>query len=302
MNKRLEEWDNAYVESIDVTERTTLELKGSHCVENLGKTIGDVVSAFANFDGGHIIVGATNLQSSKTIVSDGLLDLRSKGRQGLKEWLETKIYRLSDPPVRSFDVKEFTLAGGNLAVIEIRPSDDAPHQDNETHLFYGRNGSLCYALSTTQIKDILQRQKAPILEIQQLRIKEGLAPDKGRHFILSFIVANVGKVVCQSHLVAIRIPLKFGSTLVGIDNQQHPFNGRVSDYVDTESQSAAYVVKIKGGKIYTSDGVTKALSILAGAHFDDRMDTLCSRTENKVSITVLSDPPSREAVEAQIPV
>src|ERR1700722_15529701 len=131
MNKPLEQWDNAYVESIDATERTTLELKGSDCIKNLGNTIGDVVSAFANFDGGHIIVGATNPQLPKTIVPDGLLDLRSKGSQGLKEWLETKIYRLSDPPVRSFDVKEFSLAGGDLAVIEIRSSDDAPHQDNE---------------------------------------------------------------------------------------------------------------------------------------------------------------------------
>jgi hypothetical protein len=115
MNKPLEQGDNAYIESIEAIERITLELKGSHCVNNLGKTIGDVVSAFANFDGGHLIVGATNLQSSKTIVPDGLLDLRSKGKQGLKEWLETKIYRLSDPPVRSFDVKEFSLARGATA-------------------------------------------------------------------------------------------------------------------------------------------------------------------------------------------
>jgi hypothetical protein len=43
MNKPLEDWDNAYIESVDATERTTLELKGSGCLENLGRTIGDVV-------------------------------------------------------------------------------------------------------------------------------------------------------------------------------------------------------------------------------------------------------------------
>jgi predicted HTH transcriptional regulator len=83
------------------------------------------VAAFANFDGGHIIIGARDPRSSTTIVLDDDLPC-NKGKQGLKEWLETKIYRLSDPPVRNFDVKEFSLAGGNLAVIEIRTSDDAP--------------------------------------------------------------------------------------------------------------------------------------------------------------------------------
>jgi hypothetical protein len=231
MNKPLEDWDNAYIESVDATERTTLELKGSGCLENLGRTIGDVVSAFSNFDGGHIIIGARDPRSSTTIVPEGDLVL-SKGKQGLKEWLETKIYRLSDPPVRNFDVKEFSLAGGNLAVIEIRTSDYAPHQDIESKLFYGRNGSLCYPLGTTQIKDILQRAKTLVLEIQELEIKNQFTAEKGPHFIVSFMIANVGNVVCQTHLVTIRIPLKFGSTPVVIDDEQPPLNGRVSHYLD----------------------------------------------------------------------
>jgi hypothetical protein len=300
MNKPLEDWDNAYIESLDATERSTLDLKVSDCIDNLGSTIGDVVSAFANFDGGNIIIGAKDPGSSTPIVPDGYLPL-SKGKQGLKEWLETKIYRLSDPPVRSFDVKEFSLAGGNLAVIEIRPSDDAPHQDIERRLFYGRNGSLCYPLSTTQIKDILQRQKTPILEIQELRIeKKDLTAEKEPHFLLSFMIANVGNLVCQTHLVTIRIPLKFGSTPVVIDNEQHPFNGRVSHYVDTESQSAAYVLKIKGGKIYSGGKVTKALRILSGVRFDGPLNALCSRTENTLSITLLSDPPSKVRGQTQM--
>jgi hypothetical protein len=36
-----------------------------------------------------------------------------------------------------------------------------------------------------------------------------------------------------------------------------------------------------------------------GVRFDDRMNALCSRTENKVSITLLSDPPSGVKVEAK---
>jgi hypothetical protein len=72
--------------------------------------------------------------------------------------------------------------------------------------------------------------------------------------------------------------------------------------VDVESQSAAYVLELSGGKIYSGDKVTKAVRILGNVRFDDRMNALISRTENKVSITLFSDPPSGAKVEAQMPV
>jgi hypothetical protein len=114
-------------------------------------------------------------------------------------------------------------------------------------------------------------QEAPILEIQDLEIKNQFTAEKGPHFIVSFMIANVGNVVCQTHLVTIRIPLKFGSTPVVIDDEQPPFNGRVSHYVDTESQSAAYVLELRGGKIYSGNKVTKALKILPVPRFGDRL-------------------------------
>ena len=258
MNKPLEDWDNAYIENLDVTEKSTLELKGSDSLNNPGSSIGDVVSAFANFDGGHIIIGAKDTQASTTIVPDGNLTL-TREKQGLKEWLEIKIHRLSDPPVRNFDVKVFSLTGGNLAVIEIKRSDYAPHQDIERKLFYGRNGSLCYPLSTTQIKDILQRQKTPILEIRELQINKGFTREKGEHFVLFFMIENVGRVVCRTHFLNIRMPLKIGSKPVIIDDEQPSFTGPVSEYVDENSQDAAHVVELSGGMIYPGQKVRKAL-------------------------------------------
>jgi hypothetical protein len=138
------------------------------------------------------------------------------------------------------------------------------------------------------------------LEIQELEIRNQFTAEKGPHFILSFMIANVGNVVCQTHLVNIRIPLKFSSTPVFIDDEQPPLNGWVSHYVDTESRSAAYVLKIKGGKIYLGDKVTKALRILPATRFDDRLSELCSRTENNLSIALLSDPPSKVKGQTQM--
>jgi Putative DNA-binding domain len=256
------------------------------------------VSAFANFDGGHIIVGAKDPKQSTAIVPDGKLPL-AKGKQGLKEWLETKIYRLSDPPVRTFDVKEFSLAGGSLAVIEIRTSDEAPHQDVETHLFYGRNGSLCYPLTTRQIKDVLQRQKALTLKIQGLRIEDGSSLGKKQRFLLCFDIENTSKVVCRTHLVSIRVPMKAGSSDVIIDDEHDPFNGVVSSYLDTKSQSPAYVLEIRGGKIYPGHSVRKALRIVP-VHFQGPHKALSSRTEKILKITLFSDPPSEVEGQTQM--
>jgi TIR domain len=177
---------------------------------------------------------------------------------------------------------------------EIRESMRKEPDDADAFLRRGMPNALC-------VSSDFNVQEAPILKIEDLKIENQLTAEKGPHFILSFMIANVGNVVCQTHLVTIRIPLKFGSTPVVIDDEQPPLNGRVSEYVDTESQSTAYVLKISGGKIYSGDKVTKAVRIMAGARFDDRMNAFCSRTENKVSITFLSDPPTGVKVEAQLP-
>lgn len=56
MHKSLREWTVEYLEQIEDTEHTHLEFKCSETVKDIA-TIGDVVSAFANYDGGHIILG-----------------------------------------------------------------------------------------------------------------------------------------------------------------------------------------------------------------------------------------------------
>jgi hypothetical protein len=51
MHKLLRDWTTEYLEQIEDSEHTHLEFKSSEVIEQMSK-IGDVVSAFANYEGG----------------------------------------------------------------------------------------------------------------------------------------------------------------------------------------------------------------------------------------------------------
>jgi predicted HTH transcriptional regulator len=65
MHKPLQIWDSDFISSLEATERTDFEIKGSGALDTLRKNVGSTVSAFANYDGGHIILGAK--KSARTI-------------------------------------------------------------------------------------------------------------------------------------------------------------------------------------------------------------------------------------------
>jgi predicted HTH transcriptional regulator len=75
MHKPLQTWDNDFISSLEATERTDFEIKGSGALENLRNKVGNTVSALANYDGGHIILGAKESQGK--IEADGLLKTKA---------------------------------------------------------------------------------------------------------------------------------------------------------------------------------------------------------------------------------
>jgi predicted HTH transcriptional regulator len=139
MLKPIRDWTVKYLEQTELSEYSNVEFKASEVTKDITK-IGDVVSAFANYDGEHIVLGVRDKHAIK-VEADGQLDLLYK--DGLRSWLEDIVPTLSDPGVRDLDVRRFEIATGSVAVIEIRESDDAPHQDEKTRRYYGRTGSKC---------------------------------------------------------------------------------------------------------------------------------------------------------------
>lgn len=257
MHKPLREWTVQYLEQIEDTEHTHLEFKCSEAIKDIA-TIGDVVSAFANYDGGHIILGVKDKRGNFKVEPDGLLDLGYKG--DLRSWLEDKIPTLSDPGVRSLDVKTFSMQTGSVAVVEIRESDVPPHQDIRTRLYYGRTGSKCTPLSNRQIMDIIQRRKSPILEISPIEIESSSDLDSGPYEVITFRIKNVSRTICKNYRLEIDLPTNIdGRSFAYPPKIQPEFNGIQRIFLDVLSDKLAQVVEIDGGFIYPQQEKIKAI-------------------------------------------
>lgn len=248
MHKPLRDWTVEYLEQIGDSEHTHLEFKASEVIRQISK-IGDVVSAFANYEGGHIILGVKDKRGILRVEPDGDLDLKYKG--DLKSWLEDKVPTLTDPAVRNLGVRTFPMASGAIAVIEIRESDEAPHQDRAARRYYGRTGSKCTPLSHRQIMDIIQRHKALVLEISPVEIESATDPESGPHELVTFRLKNVSKTVCKSHYLQVELPTSIGGrSYIFPPNKQPEFNGIQRIYTDTVSDKLAHVSEIERGVIY----------------------------------------------------
>jgi hypothetical protein len=287
MHKSLPEWTVQYLEQIEDSEHSHLEFKCSETIKDI-QAMGDVVSAFANYDGGHIILGVKDRRGVFKVEPDGLLDLGYKG--DLRSWLEDKIPTLSERGVRSLDVKTFSMQTGSVAVVEIRESDDAPHQDARTKQYYGRTGSKCTPLSHRQIIDIIQRRKSPILEISPIEIESRFDPDSGPHEVITFRIKNVGMATCKRYHLQIELPTSIsGRSYIFPDEHQPEFNGIQRIFTDLLSDKLAHVVEIDGGLIYPHQEKTKAFRGFECKINGETPANYLSGRE-KVRITLYADP------------
>jgi hypothetical protein len=168
--KDISQWDLDYVRGLPVGEFDWLDFKDSRWVDN-GKFLDELseyVSAFANYDGGFLVLGIRNPHGGKPLELDEGVDLNKKGgKQGLKSWLEDIIPNLTDPSIPKLNIHVVTDPAGNsfssgrgLIVIHIPPSDVAPHQANDKK-YYTRIGSKLNAIGHRAVLDILNRKQNP---------------------------------------------------------------------------------------------------------------------------------------------
>lgn len=141
MYKSLRDWDAEFINVLTFEENTELEWKRAEALKN-PDILADVVCAFANYDGGHIVIsGAKPTNETPRVPIDH--PETSTGKTPVGEWLEDRVRHLTDPPVSQPDVRVIDVAGGYVVALEIRPSNDAPHQVKKSGVFYGRAGSKC---------------------------------------------------------------------------------------------------------------------------------------------------------------
>lgn len=169
-------WTEARLTELGPHEHDFQEFKGSRYLFN-GEEIAPSfqfglskqISAFANGAGGRIVLG---LDDEGRI--DGGVPVRLRPN-GTREWLEDIIPGMLSPKLSRFNVFEVRGGepGGVLAadhgvyVIEVPPSEEAPHQALDLR-YYLRIAGKSRPMGHVHIQDVLRRTRHPEVELARL--------------------------------------------------------------------------------------------------------------------------------------
>jgi len=218
--KDISQWDLDYVRGLPVGEFDWLEFKDSRWFQKPADRLDDIsryVSAFANYDGGYLVIGISDPKHGQPLQPDDGVDLNiTKG--GLKSWLENIIPNLTDPPTQRLNIHVITDStaaslseGRGLIVIHIPPSDAAPHQAKDNK-YYNRIGSKLNAIGHRTVLDILNRKQNPKVKTE---IYVNFHPTGGSNTIL-WRITNLSNVFARYVMTRMEIPVCINGNFIKI--------------------------------------------------------------------------------------
>jgi hypothetical protein len=214
-------WTEAMLTGLEPSEHDFQEFKGSlfladgdQIVSGFQAALSRQASAFANGAGGRIFIG---IDDAGRI--DGGVPVGLKGG-GTRAWLEDVLTTSVDPPLRAFNVYEVRGAGSGpsrirsghaVYVLEIDPSEDAPHQALD-HRYYLRIAGKSRPMGHVHLQDILQRTrhpKATLVRIDPWGEPERLTDDpRGPKTMVCFhtLLGNLGRNLAHHVGVEVTLP------------------------------------------------------------------------------------------------
>lgn len=174
-----EPWTEARLDELGPTEHDFQEYKGSgwlwtgtEVTSWFQGALSKQISAFANGAGGRLVVG---LDDQGQVDGGVPVDVKSNGT---REWLEDLIADSVAPRLARYNVFEVLHPGAlfhrsrirpghAVYVIEIPPSDDAPHQALD-HRYYLRIAGKSRPMNHVHVQDVLRRGRHP--EVTMARV------------------------------------------------------------------------------------------------------------------------------------
>lgn len=215
--KDIASWDESYIEALPCGEYDWIEYKGAEwfridaeCLDQLSK----YASAYANYDGGYLVVGVKERKGMPPTVDAGGVALSPT--KDIKAWLEDKLPNLTDPTLPRIKIRiveptsptSGISPGHGVIVVYIPASTSAPHQARD-HKYYTRLGSKLAPLGTRAVMDMMQRIKHPNLLAEAfLNLKR---PDDCSLLIR---IHNESDVLARHVGVRIKCPVHFRKTLL----------------------------------------------------------------------------------------
>lgn len=219
-------WNEERVAAMAPGEFDTVDFKASDWLKSADwpEKLSKLLSAFANGDGGSIIVGVTDPASpASPVIIDGGIEIGWKG--GVREHLENVARGLTVPPVKlNVHLVPPTDAGTSrirpnhvVVVVEIPRSEQPPHQSSRSHCYHVRIGSRLRELSHYEVLDRLYRRTAPQIEVRFLIHTNREIP---RRVVVD--ISNVGRTAVTLFKVVFAFPIRLGNFLMVpmADNRQ----------------------------------------------------------------------------------
>lgn len=232
-------WDWEYLNTLPSGEFDWIDYKASKWLTldsaNLA-ALSEYLSAFANYDGGYLVVGMAQ-NERRAFVPDEGVEVRHPRFHDLKEWLEDKLPGLVDPPLAKLNVAAIVKPDNEqrcVLVVHVPESERAPHQGRNER-FYSRRGSKLRALATREIFDIRGRKKHPDLSAEvAIFLRDERLEEKSR---LNLYIRNNGRNLCQHYGGRLLVPVTFKNWFLSFND--------VGAYVeDEDADGLAWSVSI----------------------------------------------------------
>jgi hypothetical protein len=208
-------WDEDFLLSLPVAEASYIEFKESQWLlpldEEWRNGVSKYLSAFANYDGGYLIVGVRDPTNTGEIKPDG--GVQNGLKNGIVPWLQDILPGLVKHPLARIDIwpvgpkteSSSINEGHSVLVIYVPPSETAPHQARDDR-YYTRPGSRLNSLGHQAIMDIAGRSKRPKVKL----VRVHLWWTKLDKFFLSATVENTGTTLARFFSLVLDVPARVG--------------------------------------------------------------------------------------------
>lgn len=172
-------------------EGPTLEFKAGAALgksSDQRKELVKDVSGMANGAGGRVIYGVAEAEKDGIKIASKPYPVADKEMTG--DWMTQVIKSNTMPPLNCFKCEEFAVAGGRFIVVEVEQSTTA-HQSLRDHKYYGRGAATTEPMVDHQIRDVMNRRNAPVINVSVGRTITSRAADEHLYQLLPCL-ENIG--------------------------------------------------------------------------------------------------------------
>lgn len=213
-----------------INESTTLEYKSSFAKQKKEwkEELAKDVSAMANSNGGTIIYGIREKNGANGhSIPEKLIAIPNSemSKDQLSQLLSSNI----QPVIEGLEITYIPQDDSSGFYIINVPKSNTAHQNRLTHVYYQRRNATVEAMEDYAIRDIMNRAKTPIIDIEfELLISPSSTKTQERNFTLIFRPVNNGEVYVKYLNYFVYIP----EELVELNNDDDVDNGYLEIYDD----------------------------------------------------------------------